>query len=99
MSTTIIIALFSLFTALGSSFITFLFTKKKNKAETLSVELDNARKVIEIWRELSEEQSERIKVLEIRIDDLQNDMETIKSAHEEQCNSCNYKKFYLENNK
>ena len=39
-------------TALGS-LLTFLFTRKKYKAETTGNEIDNVEKAVKIWRDLS----------------------------------------------
>ncbi len=90
MSTALIISIVGLISAIGSSFLTFLFARRKNKAEALSLELENAQKVISIWRELSKE-------LEIRIDDLQNDLQTLEANYKEQCDMCEYKQAFFKN--
>ncbi len=80
-------------TAFGSV-LTLLISKRKNKAETLGIELDNANKVISIWRELSEEQICKVQVLEIKINELVKALRELEDKYEKQCDECSYKKFY-----
>jgi len=81
------------------SLLTLFLTKKKRKAETLGIELDNANKVIKIWRELSEEQAAKIDHLEEKVSELITDIEAIKRLYEAQCNNCTYRKAYEEQQK
>lgn len=91
----VIIVLIGLCSTAFGSLITYLISRRKNKAETLGIELDNANKVIAIWRELSTEQNKSIKELELRVDDLQNDIKVIEAKYKAQCDDCEYKKMYL----
>jgi hypothetical protein len=111
MSEPIMLALIAIAGTGAGSVLTYFLTRKKSNAETLSLELGNAQKVITIWRELSEEQSEKIskqeelilkqseqiKKLEMRIDDLIGDMKLLRENHDTLCKSCVYKQFYNEN--
>jgi uncharacterized protein HemX len=113
MSEGIWLALIGLFSGGFGSLLTHYLSKRKNKAEANSIELDNAQKVIKILREeldqqeekianqeaLIESQQKQIEKLSIKIDDLINDMRTIKANHEELCATCIYRQFYLDNKK
>jgi len=79
--------------ALGS-IATILFARRKTKAETSSIEIDNAQKVINIWKDLSEELNQQVKTLEVKVDDMQNDIKVMEQKYKEQCDNCEYKKAY-----
>lgn len=91
MATTIIIALIGLCSTLIGSLIAYVFAIRKNRAEVLSIELENTAKVIAIWREMSEEQSSRIEELETKLELLQKLIETLENDFKLQCDTCVYK--------
>ncbi len=99
MSIQVIIVLVGLFSTMFGSITTYAYSRRKNRAETLGIELDNANKVIAIWRELSEEQAKKVDELEIKVGELQTELKALVRLYEAQCNNCSYKKYYNDNNK
>jgi predicted nucleic acid-binding Zn-ribbon protein len=47
--------LWATLSAAGSSLVTWLFSRKKQEAETKASELDNVEKAVEIWRKMAED--------------------------------------------
>lgn len=47
--------LWATLSAAGSSLVTWLFSRKKQQAETKASELDNVEKAVEIWRKMAED--------------------------------------------
>jgi hypothetical protein len=74
-----------------SSFITLVISRRKNNADTTSVELDNAQKVISIWKDLSDELNQQVKSLQIEVDNMKNGMKVLELKYKEQCETCEYK--------
>ncbi len=89
--TAIITAIIGLVSATLSGGLTYIFTREKNKAETVSIELENAQEVIEMWKDLFKEQSEKITKLETQVKDLQKALRNLKNEYANKCNSCVYK--------
>jgi hypothetical protein len=91
----IIAILLALISTGGGSTLTYFLARRKTKAETLSIELDNANKVIKIWQELNAELKNQIKDLELKVDDMRNDMKVLELKYRDQCDKCDYKKKHL----
>ena len=97
--TPVIVAIVGFVSAAVSSFLTFLFGRRKNRAETISVELQNAQEVIKIWRELSKEQDKRIEELEAQLEELRSLVDQLKDEYREKCDTCEYKLSFLKKTK
>jgi len=88
-------------TALFGGGISYFFTRKKNRAETRSIEIENILKAVDIYSKVIEEQDMRIKEQDERIKQLNDELKILKSEIRElkkefkdQCNNCWYKKEY-----
>ncbi len=97
--TTIVTAVIGLISATLSSGLTYAFTREKNRAETVAVELENAQEVIEMWKDLIKEQSAKINKLETQVKDLQEALKKMKEEYADKCNSCVYKLNYEKDKK
>jgi peptidoglycan hydrolase CwlO-like protein len=71
------------------SIITYIFTRRKNRADARKSELDNVDKAVSIWRSLAQD-------LEKEIKDLRQEVEDIRTQQQEKCKNCRYRKFYNE---
>ena len=65
----------------------WLYSLARTKQENKSSELDNVQKAVEIWRNLSQELEEKVKLLEEKI-------RKIEDSFWEKCETCKYRKFY-----
>jgi hypothetical protein len=50
---------YSTLSAAGGATVTWIFSRKKQKAETVQTELDNVQKAVEIWRQTAEDLKKR----------------------------------------
>lgn len=62
---------------LGGGFVTWLFGRRKQKAETKSSELENVEKALEIYRKILEDNSQQILSLKTEVNKLENKLDTI----------------------
>jgi peptidoglycan hydrolase CwlO-like protein len=88
----ITVAAFSFLSALLSSATTYIFTRRKNRADAGNRELDNVDKAISIWRALAQD-------LEKKIEKLEQQMKEMEENNKKKCDSCKYRKHYLESKK
>lgn len=65
----------------------WLYSLRKNRQEVKNAELDNVQKAVEIWRNLSQQLEEKVRILQEKI-------EKIEISFQEQCENCKYRKFY-----
>lgn len=65
----------------------WLYSLKKEKQVTKACELDNVQKAVEIWRNLSQELEEKVKVLEGKI-------QCIEESFRRKCETCKYRNDY-----
>jgi DNA-directed RNA polymerase subunit M/transcription elongation factor TFIIS len=90
-------------TGATTQFANIIFNYKKNKAlsqkeqaQAIGSELDNVEKAVTIWRQLSEEQTSRVTLMELEITELKNTVRNIEEMYRKKCDGCKYKKFYYE---
>jgi cell division protein FtsB len=88
--TELIIALIGLLTTVGA----WLVSGRKNKAETLAVELQNVQQVVKLWKDLTDELTRKVTALEKEIVKLRKELEDIERANQKKCETCKYKKAY-----
>jgi chromosome segregation ATPase len=62
---------------LGGGFVTWLFGRRKQKAETKSSELENVEKALEIYRKILEDNSQQILSLKTEVNKLENKLDTL----------------------
>ena len=65
----------------------WIYSLRKERQEIKNTELDNVQKAVEIWRELSQQLEEKVRLLQKKI-------EEIEVAFEEKCENCKYRKYY-----
>ena len=82
-------ALIALVSTLLSSSGVYIFMRRKYKAEARMSELDTVDKAISIWRNLAQD-------LEKKVDDLEQKIREMEEAQMKKCETCRYKKYYLE---
>ncbi len=109
--TPVIVAIVGLVGSVVTGVVSFLFGRRKNRAETISMELKNAQEVINIWRELSKEQDRRLEEQEgklkeqgqqineqnAKIEELQDVLEKLGNKYAQQCETCQYKIAFMNN--
>lgn len=92
--TPVITAIITFVSSVLTGGITFFFARRKNRAQAVAMELDNAKEVIGIWRELSKEQDKKIEELEGEVKALRKALDELGSKYREQCVSCIYRLAY-----
>lgn len=65
----------------------WLYTLRKENQGVKNDELDNVQKAVEIWRNLSQELEEKVRMLQEKI-------ENIEASFKKKCESCKYRKIY-----
>jgi len=67
--------------AMIAALVTWIFTRKKNHAEIVKIEVDTVAEVARIWRELSDELQEQLKELKGKYDDLHKEVKGLRSEN------------------
>jgi peptidoglycan hydrolase CwlO-like protein len=62
---------YSTLSAAGVASVTWLFSRKKQQAETVQTELDNVQKAVEIWRQTAEDLKKEVEQLRAEVKELQ----------------------------
>lgn len=88
------IAFLGLITTIGGSVGTWLISRRKGKEEVKTIELQNAERVINMWRGLYEELHKKVQGLEKEIQELREELASIEKTNQKKCDSCKYKKAY-----
>lgn len=65
----------------------WIYSLRKERQEIKNSELDNVQKAVEIWRNLSQQLEEKVKLLQEKI-------ERIEISFQEKCENCKYRKYY-----
>lgn len=65
----------------GASFVTWIFTRRKQTAEAEGSELDNVEKAVAIWRQTAEDLHKEINELRLQITDLKNQVCNLQSEN------------------
>lgn len=66
----------------GSSFVTWVFTRRKQTAEAEGSELDNVEKAVAIWRQTAEDLHKEINELRQQITDLRRQIGELQSEND-----------------
>jgi len=64
-----------------AAFIGWLVGRRKEQAEITTTELDQTTKAIEIWRQMAQEMSDKVKELSDKIDILTAEVHSLKSEN------------------
>lgn len=66
----------------GASFVTWVFTRRKQTAEAEGSELDNVEKAVAIWRQTAEDLHKEINELRQQITDLRRQIGELQSEND-----------------
>lgn len=66
----------------GASFVTWVFTRRKQTAEAEGSELDNVEKAVAIWRQTAEDLHKEINELRQQITDLRRQIDELQSEND-----------------
>lgn len=65
----------------GASFVTWVFARRKQKAEAEGSELDNVEKAVAIWRQTAEDLHKEINELRQQIADLKSQVNNLQTEN------------------
>ena len=66
-----------------ASFITWLVTRRKYKAEARHTELDNVEKAISIWKQLAEDLNVQLQKVQDKCEQLSNEISGLRTENKE----------------
>lgn len=64
--------------ALVTAFVTWFFSRQKQRAETRASELENVEKAVSIWRSIAQDLEKKLDDVSSRCDALSKEIETLK---------------------